>query len=140
MLTIAEKMPRWIAQHCNSMSALDEYPLRVRHSRVQPSRARSSIGRAKTNNFQPSCRKRLSIPPFTPFSAFNELRRRSFARDTKAPISGFEMEGDPFLVRHASPRRATRQRAGFSRAIRTFTHQEPTSRLEPLTAGRGSNN
>jgi len=61
----------------------------------------------------------LSIPPFTPFSAFNELRRRSFARDTKAPTFGFELEGDPFLVRHASPRRATRHRAGFH-AIRTI--------------------
>ncbi len=42
---------------------------------------------------------------FTPFSVFNELRRRSFARDTKAPTFGFELEGDPFLVRHRSPRR-----------------------------------
>ncbi len=33
-----------------------------------------------------------------PFSAFNELRRRSFARDTKAPTFGFELEGDPFRV------------------------------------------
>jgi len=39
--------------------------------------------------------QRLSIPPFTTFSAFNKLRRRSFARVTKAPTFGFELEGDP---------------------------------------------
>src|SRR5260370_32877500 len=67
----------------------------------------------------------MSIPPFTPFSAFNELRRRSFVRDTKAPTFGFELEGDPFLVRHASRRRAKAPRRVFTR----HPHDQLTNRL-----------
>jgi hypothetical protein len=61
-----------------------------------------------------------------------KLRRRSFARDTKAPTFGFELEGGPFLVRHASPRRQGTA-PGFHAPSAQSTHEESTSGLKPLT-------